>query len=60
MRRPATIPLGQAPVELIRGALLIQVGVAIVHHLVHQLGEAHSKVLDLLVGAKRETFPLSP
>ena len=38
--------------------LLREVGVAIVRHLLHQIGKTKGKVLDLLTRLKGEAFPL--
>jgi hypothetical protein len=52
------VPLRHAPEKFLHGASLVEIGVAVAHHLLPQIGEADSKVFNLLVGAKGETFPL--
>jgi len=52
------VPLRHAPEKFLHGASLVEIGVAVAHHLLHQIGEADGKVFNLLVGAKGETFPL--
>ena len=53
------VPLRHASEKLLHTASLVEVGVAVAHHLLHQIGEADGKVFNLLVGAKGETFPLA-
>jgi hypothetical protein len=44
--------------EFLHRALLCEVGVTVVRHLLHQVGQAKGKVLDLLSWLKGEAFPL--
>jgi hypothetical protein len=50
--------LWHAPQELLYRAGLGEVVVAVPRHLLHQIGEAEGKVLNLLTRVKGEPFPL--
>jgi len=47
------------PEKFLHGALFVEVGVAVEGHLLHQVCQAKSKVLNLLTGLKGEAFPLA-
>lgn len=51
--------LQHASEKLLHGALLVEVGVAVTRHLLHEVGEAQRKLLDLLPWPKGESFPLA-
>jgi len=46
--------------EFLHRALLCEVGVTVARRLLHQIGQAKGKVLNLLTGMKGEAFPLLP